>query len=72
MLNSLTKSGSSKVLVISKEMISHLGLEEDRSDVQYVEGRIILSRPPKESPVQAVVSLPQTAFEKLQANEQGW
>ena len=72
MLKTLTKSGSSKVLVISKEMIAHLGLEEDRIEVQYVENRIILSRPPEESPVQIVGNLPQTAFEKFETNEQGW
>ena len=71
MLKTLTKSGSSKVLVISKEMLAHLGLEEDRIDVQYVEGRIILSRPLEESPVQAVGSLPRTAFAKFEKNEQG-
>jgi hypothetical protein len=68
MLKTLIKSGSSKVLVISKEMIAHLGLEEDRIDVQYLENRIILSRPPEESPVQAVGKLPQTAFEKFETN----
>jgi|GEM_PF-5670675 len=72
MLKALIKSGSSKVLVISKEMIAHLGLEEDRVDVQYVENRIILSRPTEESSAEVVGSLPQTAFEKFVTNEQGW
>jgi antitoxin component of MazEF toxin-antitoxin module len=72
MLKSLIKSGSSKVLVISKEMLAHLGLEEDRIDVQYVEGRIILSRPPEESSYQTLENLPQTAFEKFETNEHGW
>lgn len=72
MIKPLVKSGSSKVLAISKEMLAHVGLVEDRIDVQFVENRIILSRPPEESPVQAVGSLPQTAFQKFETNEQGW
>jgi antitoxin component of MazEF toxin-antitoxin module len=72
MVKTLAKSGSSKVLVISKEMLAHLGLEEDRIDVQYVENRIILSRPHEESPAQTVASLPQSAFEKFETNEHGW
>jgi antitoxin component of MazEF toxin-antitoxin module len=50
MLKMLTKSGSSKVLVISKDMLAHLGIEEDRIDVRYGENQIILSRPLEESP----------------------
>ena len=72
MLKDLIKSGRSKALVISKQMLTHLGLEGDQIDVQYVENGIILSRPADETPVRAVGNLPQTAFEKFETNEQGW
>lgn len=45
MIRNLTKTGNSMALRLSKEMREHLGVT-DKVDVQYVEGAIILRRPP--------------------------
>lgn len=45
MIRTLTKTGNSMALRLSKEMREHLGVT-DKVDVQYVEGAIILRRPP--------------------------
>jgi antitoxin component of MazEF toxin-antitoxin module len=45
MIRTLTKTGNSMALRLTKEMREHLGIN-DKIDVQYVEGAIILRRPP--------------------------
>jgi antitoxin component of MazEF toxin-antitoxin module len=45
MIRTLTKTGNSMALRLTKEMREHLGVS-DKVDVQYVEGAIILRRPP--------------------------
>lgn len=45
MIRQLTKTGNSMALRLTKEMREHLGVT-DSVDVQYVEGAIILRRPP--------------------------
>jgi len=45
MIRTLTKTGNSMALRLSKEMREHLGVT-DKVDVQYVEGAIVLRRPP--------------------------
>ncbi len=45
MIRMLTKTGNSMALRLTKEMREHLGVT-DRVDVQYVEGAIVLRRPP--------------------------
>jgi antitoxin component of MazEF toxin-antitoxin module len=44
-IKTLSKTGNSKTLVINKEMIAHLGLTDDRIEVHYQDGRIVLARP---------------------------
>ena len=45
MIRTLTKAGNSMALRLTKEMREHLGIG-DKVDVQYVEGAIVLRRPP--------------------------
>ena len=45
MIRSLTKTGNSMALRLSREMREHLGIT-DKIDVQFVEGAIVLRRPP--------------------------
>ena len=45
MIRILTKTGNSMALRLTKEMREHLGVT-DRVDVQYIEGAIVLRRPP--------------------------
>jgi hypothetical protein len=44
MTKTLTRTGNSDALVISKEMRAHLGLTGNRIGVQYLEGRIVLTK----------------------------
>ena len=44
MIKRLTRLGNSDALIISKEMKAHLNLDDNRIEVQYHEGRIVLSR----------------------------
>jgi len=59
MIRTLTKTGNSMALRLTKEMREHLGVS-DKVDVQYVEGAIILRRPPM-----AFERAKASAFEKL-------
>jgi antitoxin component of MazEF toxin-antitoxin module len=45
MIRTLTKTGNSMALRLTKEMREHLGVT-DKVDVQYIEGAIVLRRPP--------------------------
>lgn len=60
MIRTLTKTGNSMALRLSKEMREHLGVL-DKVDVQFIEGAIILRRPPL-----SFDKAKASAFEKLE------